>query len=409
MALDHFLAHVSYVPGLALIYLAAIVLLAYITLVVATLFVEVLAARRALWQTSEAVSASWPRVAVLVPAHNESIGIIPTLTDAKGQLRPEDRLLVVADNCSDDTAQVARAQGAEVIERRDPEHRGKGYALSAGVAHLSENPPDIVVIVDADCLISPNGISRLATTCAQRRRPIQANYVMRAPAGATINYDVAAFAWRVKNFVRPLGLLRLGLPCQLTGSGMAFPWLTIRTANLASGNIVEDMALGVELAMRGEPAFYCPDAEVVSTFPTSRKALQTQRRRWEHGHFQTILGSAGPLILSGLANRSRDKIALGLDLAVPPLSALVFMTLAVVILCLIPLWFGFSAAPFLVAAADALFLALAVIMAWMDHGRDVAPAGALLGIAPYLMSQMRIYQSILRTKGAVQWTRTDRK
>jgi len=346
---------------------------------------------------------------VLVPAHNESAGIIPTLTDARSQLRVTDRLLVVADNCSDDTAQVARAEGADVFERRDPERRGKGYALSAGVAYLSLDPPDIVVIVDADCRISPNAISRLAANCARSRRPVQANYIMRAPAETALSYDVAKFAWRVKNFVRPLGLLALGLPCQLTGSGMAFPWRTISTASLASGNIVEDMALGVELAMRGKPPLYCPDAEVTSAFPTSKKAVVTQRRRWEHGHFQIIFGSSGRLILNGLLNGSLDQIALGLDLAIPPLSALVFMTSTVLVFCLIMLWFGFAALPFYVCVADLAILSLAVIMAWVDHGQDVLPIGALPRLAPYLMSQLRIYRLILRTKGAAQWTPTDRK
>ena len=411
MSVDHFFAYVLGASSFAFIYLVTIVVMSCLTLVVATFFVEILAAKRVSSQSAAAsvAASTWPRVAVLIPAHNESVGIIPTLADAKSQLRPWDRLLVVADNCSDDTADVARAEGAVVFERLDPQRRGKGYALSAGVAHLSADPPDIVVIVDADCRLSPSAIPRLAAKCAQSRRPTQANYVMRAPAGATLSYDVAEFAWRVKNFVRPLGLMVLGLPCQLTGSGMVFPWSTISAAKLASGNIVEDMALGVELALRAEPPLFCPEAEVASVFPTSSKALETQRRRWEHGHFQTILRSAAPLILSGLSNRRLDRVALGLDLAVPPLTALVFTTFSVLVLCLLMQWFGLSAAPLYVAAADAALLLLAVIVAWADHGKDLLPLGALPRLAPYLMSQLRIYQSILKTKGAAQWTPTDRK
>src|ERR1700730_7389902 len=56
------------------------------------------------------------RIAVIVPAHNESVGILPTLADIKAQLRASDRLLVVADNCTDDTASVAALVGAEVLE-----------------------------------------------------------------------------------------------------------------------------------------------------------------------------------------------------------------------------------------------------------------------------------------------------
>ena len=183
MSIIHFFAYSFGALALAFIYLATIVILSCLTVVVATLFVEILAARRALKRIVDAPPLAWPRVAVLVPAHNESVGIIPTLADAQSQLRSGDRLLVVADNCSDDTAEVARAGGAAVLEREDPERRGKGYALSAGVAHLSADPPDIVVIVDADCRLSPNAIPRLAARCAQSRRPTQANYVMRAPSG----------------------------------------------------------------------------------------------------------------------------------------------------------------------------------------------------------------------------------
>jgi len=395
--------------GLGIVYIALAVLLVFLTIVIATLFVEILAAGRNRKRTSDAEPRSaWPRVAVLVPAHNESIGLIPTLADAQSQLRPTDRLLVVADNCDDDTAEVARTQGAEVFERRDPERRGKGYALSAGVAHLSAHPPDIVVIVDADCRISPGAIEQLAATCAAHGRATQSSYLMSAPTNSALNYNVAEFAWRVKNFVRPLGLLAFGLPCQLTGSGMAFPWLTIISAKLATGNIVEDMALGVELAIRGEPALFCPQATLTSTFPVSKKSIETQRRRWEQGHFQTIVASAGPLLLRGAANRSFAQIALALDLAVPPLSALTLTTLASVALCYALLLLGLSAAPLYVAAADALILIWAVALAWLEYGQDVLPLSALPKIAPYLIDKVRVYQSILRAKGPAHWTPTDR-
>ena len=81
-------------------------------------------------------------VGVMVPAHNESIGLLRTLTDIKAQLHAGDRLLVVADNCSDDTAAIAAAAGADVCIRNDPDRKGKGYALAWGIEHLSKDPPD---------------------------------------------------------------------------------------------------------------------------------------------------------------------------------------------------------------------------------------------------------------------------
>src|SRR5580698_973772 len=81
-----------------------------------------------------------PPAAVIVPAHDESSGLAPTLSNIKEQLRPGDRLLVVADNCTDQTAAVARDAHAEVTERNEPTKRGKGYALDWGMQHLVSDP-----------------------------------------------------------------------------------------------------------------------------------------------------------------------------------------------------------------------------------------------------------------------------
>src|SRR5580698_6334906 len=85
----------------------------------------------------QASPASEPRsrVAVLVPAHNEAAGIAETLDNIMAQLGPRDRLLVVADNCSDDTANIATARGAEISVRSDTKRIGKGYALDWGLHH----------------------------------------------------------------------------------------------------------------------------------------------------------------------------------------------------------------------------------------------------------------------------------
>src|SRR5260370_364385 len=101
------------------------------------------------------------RVAVLVPAHNESTGLLPTLADIHGQLHPRDRLLIVADNCADDTAAVARAAGAEVVERHDLTKLGKGYALDWGLRHLGSDPPVSVSFIEADCRLADRAIHRL--------------------------------------------------------------------------------------------------------------------------------------------------------------------------------------------------------------------------------------------------------
>ena len=115
-----------------------------------------------------------PRIAVLVPAHDESALIARTLAGLQPQFAASDVLLVVADNCSDDTAAIARSAGATVIERGDPDHRGKGYALAFGLDHLAQDPPDVVVIVDADCSVSPGALERISRLARATDRPVQA-------------------------------------------------------------------------------------------------------------------------------------------------------------------------------------------------------------------------------------------
>ena len=116
----------------------------------AILFIEVLAAVAARQSASQRHDPQRPAIGILMPAHDEAPVIASTLTAISPELRASDRLLVVADNCSDDTAAVAARHGAEVIERTDASRRGKGYALDFGVRHLAARPPDVVLVIDAD-------------------------------------------------------------------------------------------------------------------------------------------------------------------------------------------------------------------------------------------------------------------
>ena len=166
-------------------------------------------AGRDLWQLTAFSSTERP---CLFPHMTKGAGILPTLTDVQAQLGPHDNVLVVADNCTDDTADIAKAAGVEVVVRVDPARRGKGYALEFGVQHLAINPPDVVVILDADCRLGEGALRHLSGHAIQNGCPAQALYLMLAPENAGSGKGVNLFAWRVKNWIRPLGLRLLGLP-----------------------------------------------------------------------------------------------------------------------------------------------------------------------------------------------------
>src|SRR5947209_2702520 len=165
-----------------------------------------------------------PPIAILVPAHNEEAVLSSTLSSLMPQMQAQDRVIVIADNCDDSTVTIARALGATVAERTDVHRRGKGYALDHGLRSLDGQPPSIVMMFDADCTIHGGAVDALAAQVTATGQPAQALYLMDQPRDAGARDLVSALAFLVKNWVRPRGLFRLGLPCLLTGTGMAFPW-----------------------------------------------------------------------------------------------------------------------------------------------------------------------------------------
>jgi cellulose synthase/poly-beta-1,6-N-acetylglucosamine synthase-like glycosyltransferase len=348
------------------------------------------------------------RIAVIVPARNESSSVRPTLDDIKAQLCAGDRLLVVADNCTDDTAAVARWAGAEVLERRDPARIGKGYALDSGLRCLDRDPPEIVVMIDADCRLAGDVIDRLASACAITGRPVQALYLMTTPEGSKINHQVAEFAWRVKNLARPLGLAALALPCQLMGAGMAFPWKVIRAADLASDWITEDIKLGLELTAAGHPPLFCPAAVVTSQFASSKRGAEVQRRRWEHGHILTIFKKVPHSLGVGIALGSVPLLGLALDLLVPPLSLLAMMWTLILTVTGVAMLLGFGYGAFVLSAACLGCFAISLGLAWQRYGRDVVPYASLTSLPGYILAKLGLYQRILSGRMSAHWIGTDR-
>ena len=392
-----------------LINTTAVILCVLVAIPIATLLIEVLAA------CASSTAAAGPAgldvrasVAVIVPAHNESEGVRPTLVEISSQLKPGDRLVVVADNCTDDTATIAAAAGAEVVERRDPLRVGKGFALDAGVRHLGASPPDVVIIIDADCHLSAGTIGQLATACIASRRPVQALYLMTSPDRASLNYSVAEFAWLLKNWIRPLGLARLGLPCQLMGTGMAFPWAVIRDANLATGHIVEDMRLGLELSAANCAPLFCPDAVVSSEFPMSAQGAATQRQRWEHGHLQLIKDAVLPMLSLAVRRRNLHLAVTVLDMSIPPLALLVLVATAVLSVSAVVALLTGAMLPLTLAALACAGLGGAVVLAWMRWGQDVMPASSLVRIPLYVCGKLSLYLNLFRHGPNAKWIRTDR-
>ncbi|MBR0697800.1 glycosyltransferase family 2 protein [Bradyrhizobium lablabi] len=348
------------------------------------------------------------RVAIVVPAHNESSGVVPTIQDIKPQLSSMDQLVVVADNCTDDTATVADLAGAEVVTRNNLAEVGKGFALARGINHLSSDPPDYVVFVDADCRMEKDAIARLVAACERVDRPVQARYLMRSPENSPIDHSFAEFAWIVRNWARPLGLSRLGGPVQLMGTGMIFPWELIRSASLASGHLVEDMKLGLDLAAKGKAPVFLPSAVCLSEFPVSEQGADSQRQRWIQGHIGTMLRTAPRLLVRAIAKGDIDLLFLTLDLLVPPLSLLGLLVATTFLLSCLAALSGLSTAAAIIAFANVLLFVLALLFAWITFGKDVLPARAIASKLPLIARKFALYGQMLLGRRAGKWVRTDR-
>lgn len=348
-----------------------------------------------------------PKTTVLVPAHNEATQIYPVIETALQQLTELDQLIVIADNCSDDTAAIARNLGATVIERTNLEQRGKGYALDYGLQYIQVDPPEVVVILDADCLLAPEAIERITRLAHTTGKPVQSAYLMERPDNRGIKDNISAFALKVKNMLRLQGLNRLGLHCLLTGSGMAFPWSVIREVSLASGNIVEDMQLTIDLTLAGHTTLFCPTARVTGVLASSQKAAESQRTRWEHGHLQTILTQAPRLLKEFVRQGDLKLLIMALDILIPPLSLLIMTWLATTVFAWLAVGVGASLIPAKILTLIGCFLSATIFLIWFVFGRSDLPLQNLLAIPLYILSKIPIYLKFL-IQPQNKWLRTER-
>ncbi len=344
-------------------------------------------------------------IAVVIPAHNEEAGVAATVAAARQGLETGDRILVVADNCSDGTAAAARAAGADVAERADAARRGKGYALQFGVDHLRADPPETVVFLDADCVPAAGAIARIARLAAERQRPVQALYLVRPAPGSGPASAVSAFAWLLINRVRMTGLQKLGGFSRLTGSGMAFPFATLEGRALASGEIVEDLALTIALLESGVRPLLDTGALVESELARSEAGAATQRARWELGSMRLAARRAAALLGSGFSGDWR-LVLMAFDLMIPPLTVLAGVIVLGAVLS-VPFALAGQTAAFAAFFEAALLFAGAVGIAWFAYGQTALPPKTLAGLGDFLLGKLRVYGAEGR-RSAKGWTRTDR-
>ncbi|MCP3730825.1 glycosyltransferase family 2 protein [Sphingomonas sp. MG17] len=343
---------------------------------------------------------------ILIPAHDEERAIRATLDQIRAVAGPRFHTLVVADNCSDATAQIARAAGVEVIERHDVDHRGKGFALAFGRERLAASPPDCVIILDADTSPRTGALEALVSMALDCGAPAQAAYYIEATESSSAMARFSAVSFYVKNVVRQLGLARMGAPAILTGSGMAFPWPNFAALPLETGHVTEDLMLGVESCLDGHAPRFVPNAEIVGQ-ASSDQGTGIQRRRWESGFFDTARNYVPRLLNTTFERMSARLLWLALHLCTPPL----LLLLALDCIALVPLaalWLlGESVFPMLALALAAGLLLVMLGIATTLHGYRLR-LGDLIAVPGYLLWKLAVSLKALVSRERT-WIRTTRE
>ncbi|MBY0583300.1 MAG: glycosyltransferase family 2 protein [Sphingomonas sp.] len=357
-----------------------------------------------------AIAQSTDSLAVLVPAHDEA-PIIGKMLAALSLRDPSIRIVVIADNCSDDTAAIARASGVEVVERHDPLRRGKGFALAAGRDYLATNierpPPICVAVLDADCLPVGNSLALLRDAVVAWQRPVQSTNLLQGTLSDPPLVQMSNFAFLIKNLVRQRGIAILGGSTILTGTGMAFPWPFFAQAALSTGNIVEDLGLAIEAARDGNPPAFLEAARFLSP-PAAQEATIMQRTRWERGFIGTARKHAFPLIIEGIVRRKRSLFGLGLHLLVPPF-ALLIGTASVVLMAIIVIGAVIGdVAPAILLLSALLVACGCVFLAWLAVGRTTLAASTLWKLPAYVTWKIPLYLGSV-SRQSIEWIRTPRR
>ncbi len=392
-------------------------------------------------------------LAVVIPAHDEALVLAATLQSLAAQSYPPSlrEMIVVADNCTDETAEIAHARGATVLERRDAERRGKGHALDWALARLLALPrpadavplsgpmndpalavqspsgrgsaswlfrpqdgatsdggfippepgsdvqarsADAYVIVDADTWVAPDFLERVAARLsaqadARGYAAVQGRYgVLNADEGWRAALMAAAFD--LFNHVKPLGRDRLGLGVGLKGNGMAFTRALLLAAPWRGDSVTEDIDYGLDLARHhGVRVRYAPEAVVRAQMPTTARQAASQRARWEGGRYRLLRERALPLLADGLRRRSALLCDGAVDLLLPPLAELA----------------GLVAAWLLLAGVGAYLHRLPHADFWLMAGGVTA-----LGLGVYVLGGLRVsgasreaYLALLRAPFYAVW------
>lgn len=288
---------------------------------------------------------------VLVPAHNEELLLSDLLNSLRAQDYPENmyEVVVVADNCTDQTAKIAKHENVRTVERKNSRFVGKGYAIEYGLEYLANKVYDAVLIVDADSTVDEVVLRELDEAIQKGARIMQCYNGLANPDNSwfTRLMDVSR---TFGNEVLGPAKEKIGLSSHLMGNGMCFVRDVIEKYGWDAFTVGEDWEYYAKLVMKGERIAFVNKARVYHRESVDLEQATSQRLRWSSGRFAVAAKYGTRLLLNGMKSGSILKTDAALPLLLPNPSLGISLTILMfVIVLVIPLsgyrglftgWFG---------------------------------------------------------------------
>ena len=383
--------------------------LVFLYVIITTLYLVILTVAAYCFTKKQGAIPGPFSIALIIPAHNEAFEIRKTIENVKACGYPEDAygIVVIADNCDDETASLARSAGAVVVERTDVANRGKGQALDWFFKNHADiyGRYDAVAIMDADTLMHPDFLSEISSSLSSPGVNAMQGYYGVSNPEDNWRTALSSAALNVFHHIRPAGRNRIGGTAGLKGNGMAFKTDILKTYGWPAYSIVEDIEFSMILLHDGILVHYNPDAIVYGEMATEKKQAETQRKRWEGGRFEVLKKYGPPLLKMWFKDKKKMCYLDGfMELFTPPLSLLVMGQI---------LFFGVSAfmypALFKLSTYCLLGTAFYVFSGLILKKAPLYVWKCLFSAPFFILWKIPIYLKIVKKGEQRTWERTQRK
>jgi cellulose synthase/poly-beta-1,6-N-acetylglucosamine synthase-like glycosyltransferase len=351
---------------------------------------------------------------IIIPAHNEELSIERTLQSVFKIDYPRDYydVVVIADNCTDNTATIAAEIGSIVFERSNIELRGKGFALRWCFDKLlsSDKGYEAFVVIDADSIASKNILAVLNFYLDRGSKVIQATDIVEPQPGVWSS-EMTRIGFLLYNYIRALGRTVIHCPTGLHGNGMCFSVDVIKEVPWKAYSLAEDLEYGLQLLLQGYQTDFAPEAVVLATMPQQSTHAESQHARWEGGRFPVIRRYSIPLLRASVLRWSYKYFDRLIDLITPALVNLLVMNLGMFLLSFILYLIGINMMGMFAMLWGVVSIVgfLHLFLGLVASGADRSTYKALLYLPKYVFWKMSFLGKLLRTASSDEWIRTTRE